>query len=126
MPNMFAELARKATTLSALMEGRNKISTKDIIEQYPDGVTVIGFDVVSTLDNNGDINTYPIIEFAEDTTKFFYGGKAMNDITTSWLAHFEGDIDACSNALKATGGVKVKFTNARTRTGRNFTRVEIV
>lgn len=126
MPNMFATLAKKATTLSPLMDGRDKMSTKDVIEQYPDGITVIGFDLITTTDNNGNANTYPIIVFEEDAKKFIYGGKALNDICTLWVGHFEGDIDACSAALAAAGGVKIKLASGTTKQGRSFTSVEVI
>lgn len=126
MANMFAQLAKKATVLSGIMTDREKMSTEDIINNYPDGITITEFDVVTTPDQNGNPSTYPILAFAEDNTKFIYGGKALMDMVTMWLANFEGDIETTSNALKAAGGVKIKMVPARTKQGRNFTRVDVI
>lgn len=126
MANMFAQLAKRATTLSILMEGKEKISTEDIIKKYPEGITINEFDVITTTDAHGVPQTYPVMCFKEDSTKFLYGGKALNDIATTWLANFEGDVEATSNALKAAGGVKIKMVADKTKQGRNFTRIEII
>lgn len=126
MANMFATLAKRATTLSAIMEGREKITTEDIIKNFPDGITITEFDIVTTPDANGNPSTYPVIAFAEDNTKFLYGGKALNDVVTTWLANFEGDVETTSNALKAAGGVKIQLTAGKTKQGRNFTRVDVI
>ena len=126
MANMFATLAKRATTLSTIMEGREKLNTDEVIKKYPEGITIIEFDIVTTPDQNGNPSTYPIIAFAEDNTKFIYGGKAIMDMVTMWLANFEGDVETTSNALKAAGGVKVKMTSAKTKQGRNFTRVDVI
>lgn len=123
MPNMFADLAKRATTLSVIMTDREKLSTEDVINLYPDGITVTEFDVVTTLDANGAPSTYPVLAFKEDDTKFIYGGKAIMDIVTLWLSHFEGDVETTSKALKSSGGVKMRLEAAKTKQGRNFTRV---
>lgn len=126
MANMFAELAKRATVLSPIMTDREKVSTEDIIKNYPDGITVIEFDLVTTPDKDGNNQTYPVIGFKEDETKFLYGGKALMDIVAVWLSHFEGDIESTSAALKAAGGIKIQLEPARTKTGRNFTRVNVI
>lgn len=126
MANMFASLAKRATTLSPLMEGREKLSTDAVIKQYPNGITITEFDVITTPDKNGNPSTYPVIAFAEDTQKFIYGGKALMDIVTMWLANFDGDVETTSKALKSAGGVKVKMTSDRTKQGNNFTRIDVI
>lgn len=123
---MFAALAKQATVLSAIMSDREKMSTEEIIAQYPNGITITEFDVVTTPDSNGNPNTYPVLAFAEDDSKFIYGGKALMDMVTVWLANMDGDIESTSKALKAAGGVKIKMTPAKTKTGRNFTRVDVI
>ena len=126
MANMFAALAKQATVLSSIMTDREKMSTEDIIAKYPEGITITEFDVVTTPDSNGNPSTYPILAFAEDSTKFIYGGKALMDMVTVWLANMDGDIESTSKALKAAGGVKIKMSPARTKQGRNFTRVDVI
>lgn len=126
MANMFAVLARKATIISTIMENRDKITTEDIIRDYPEGITINGFDLITTPNQEGVNSTYPVITFSEDDSKFLYGGKALMDIVSLWVANFDGDIETTSNALKAAGGVKIKMTNAKTKQGRNFTRIDVI
>ena len=126
MANLFTKLAKKATTLSYIMEGREKIKTSDVISLYPDGITITEFDMVTTPDNNGVASTYPVLAFMEDDSKFIYGGKAVKDMCTMWLANFDGDVEATSQALKAAGGVKIKMSSQRTKNGNNFTRVDVI
>lgn len=121
MANVFTTIAHKATSLSELMEGRDKIGVDDVMAQYPDGVTIIGFDIITT-----NLNNYPIIVFAEDKTKYMNGGAILGNICEEWAKAYEGDIDAASKALNAVGGVHVKFSKSRTKSGNNITLVDII
>lgn len=126
MSNMFANLARKATTLSPIIEGKTKIPVSDIISNYPDGITLTNFDIISGTDQNGEATNYPVFTFAEDETKFGFGGTVLKNIVNAWLAAFDGDIDSCSKALAANGGVKLKFAQGRTKSGRNVTTIDVI
>lgn len=118
--NMFADLARKATTLSPIMEGRDKISVAEIIESYPEGVTINSFDMIATR-RNGEMSTYPVFTFTEDDSKFGFGGTVLKSIVEVWLDAFDDDQSACNAALKAQGGCKCKFARGLTKEGRNCT-----
>lgn len=126
MSNMFANLARKATTLSPIIEGKTKIPVSDIISNYPDGITLTNFDIISGTDQNGEATNYPVFTFAEDETKFGFGGTVLKNIVKAWLAAFDGDIESCSKALAANGGVKLKFAQGRTKSGRNVTTIDVI
>lgn len=126
MANMFAELARQATTLSPIIEGKTKISVGDIIANYPDGITVTDFDMVTSTDKDGNPDTYPVFVFAEDTSRFGFGGSVFKTICENWINHFDGDIETCSKALQAGGGVKMIFAQARTKAGRSVTTIKVV
>lgn len=126
MSAMFANLARKATSLSPIIEGKTKISVSEIIAQYPEGITLMSFDMVNGTDQNGNPSTYPVFVFAEDDTRFGFGGTVLKNITSAWLEAFEGDVDSCAKALAANGGVKLKFAQGKTRNGRNITTIEVV
>lgn len=126
MANMFANLAMKATSLSPIIEGKTKISVADIVSQYPDGVTVTEFDIVAGTDQNGESITYPVFTFAEDTSRFGFGGKVMRSIVDAWISAFEGDVEATSKALAANGGVKLRFSLGKTKNGRPITLIEPV
>lgn len=121
MTNMFTNLAREATTLSPLMENREKTTVDDIIRDYPEGITITEFDIIST-----SLDTFPVFTFAEDDEKFCFGGTILHNIFDKFIEKFEGDIKAASNALKAAGGVKMGFSKSRTKNGNNITIPKII
>ena len=121
MGNMFATIANKATTLSNLMVNREKISTDDIVGNYPDGITINAFDIV-----NISVDSFPVFTFKEDDSKFAFGGAILSNIVDSWVEQFDGDILAASNALNDAGGVRIKFVKSRTKSGNNITLVKVI
>ena len=126
MANMFATMAQKATANSVIREGRERISTEEIIAQYPNGITITGFDML-TKRNGAELQTFPTFSFAEDDSKYYNGGSSLLKIANEWLLHFEGDIEACNAALKAAGVCKIKIcTPIRTGNGNNFVPVEVI
>ena len=112
----FRNIAIESTTLSPIMDGRTRLSMDDVISSYPNGVTVDGFDIIH----------YSVVTFAEDSDKFFFGGKVLTNIVNGWIAVFEGDIEKASSALKDSGGVKMQFAHGRTKNGNNLTTVKII
>lgn len=118
----FRNIAIESTTLSTIMDGRTRLSMDDVISSYPNGVTVDGFDIIHD-SKNGD---YSVVTFAEDSNKFFFGGKVLTNIVHGWISVFEGDIEKASIALKDSGGVKMQFSHGRTKNGNNLTTVKII
>ena len=118
----FRDLARKATTLSELMENREKIQTGEVIKNFPDGITLNAVDVIKTSDAE-----YPVFTFVEDSTKFYYGGIVLSKIVDEWLQEYNGDLGMLNHDLAESGGVKVKLTETKTRDGKNnITEVEVI
>lgn len=118
----FRDLARKATTLSELMENREKIQTGEVIKSFPDGITLNAVDVIKTSDTE-----YPVFTFLEDSSKFYCGGIVLSKIVDTWLDEYNGDLGLLNHDLVETGGVKVKLTETKTRDGKNnITQVEVV
>lgn len=121
MANQFVKVAHRATTLSQLMEGRDAIKTEDLIRDFPEGITIIGFDIV-----NAGLSTYPVVIFEEDTTKYYNGGTILANICEGWAALYDGDIESASKSLAASGGVKMRLEQSRTKTGNNITVPHII
>lgn len=118
----FKQAAIGATTLSALMDGRNKISTDDIIRKFPDGFTIDGFDIVT----QNDGTQYPVFTIAEDGSIFYCGGIVLLKVAKQWATDYHDDICTASNALSEFGGVKVKLTESKTKNNNSITNVTIV
>lgn len=120
--NKFLQAAQDALSGSKVMQGRTKISTEDIIKKYPDGVTVTEFDMIVKSDGA----CYPVMAFKEDPDKYFNGGSLANKIAQDWIKMYDGDISTASDELKASGGVKFKLSNKKTRTGKTITAFDPV
>lgn len=121
----FKELAIEATSLSELMNGRTKVDTADVIAKYPDGITITAVDMVE-YEKDGNPVEYPLFLFAENENAFYAGGVVLKKIAKAWASKFGEDYAALSAELAASGGVKVKLSTGRAKTGNTITNVEII
>lgn len=121
MSNKFAAAAKKATTLSPIMEGKERLTVDDVISLYPEYVTINGFDIISS-----GLESYPVLTFAEDSSKFVFGGAIMNNICHDWAQLYDGDVEEASEQLNKVGGVKIKFEKGRTKSGNNLTKAIVI
>ena len=118
----FRAMAKKETELSELMNGREKISTEDVIANTPNGVTIVAVDMVHSSD--GD---YGVFHLKEYPSNFYCGGLILTKIAKSWISEFDGDVAKCSEELAKSGGVKVKLETKRTKSSnREVTTVEVI
>ena len=99
----FRKTALESTLLSKLQNDREKISTHDLIQRFPEGVTVNAFDF-ATID----------------------GGTVLSKMCVAWASGFAGDPEAASTALAKAGGVKLKFAEEKTKNGNNVTTITVV
>lgn len=120
----FRKSALKTILISDLMAGREKISTADLIRNFPNGVTINAVDMIY----GGENGDYPVVTFAEDETKFYAsGGVVWKKIVTNWLEGFNGNAEQCSQALASSGGVRVKFSERKSsKSGFTYTLPEII
>lgn len=116
----FRKAALDNVSGSFIYKDREKIDKDLLIATYPDGVTVTGADLVS-----GENGIYAVAIFAENPKQYFNGGKALTDIVKEWSVGYE-DCEAMSTDLQASGGVKIKLTKTKTKSGHDFTAVTIV
>ena len=117
----FTEMAKKETSVSRILENREKVSVEDIMHDYPTGVTIIDFDLVSLEDT-----TFPVFAIAENPTVAFFGGTILNKIVAKWLSAYDGDLEECAADLRASGGVKVRLSKGKTKAGQRVTLVDII
>ena len=117
----FRKAAIDSTMLSTLQSDREKISTSDLIKQFPDGITVNAFDF-ATIDHK----SFAVVTFKEDDTKYYNGGTVLTKMCVAWADAFEGDPESASIALDKAGGVKLKFAEAKTKSGNNVTTITVV
>lgn len=126
----FKKIAQENTLLSAIMAGKEKLETEDILDQE---LTIVGFDFAPKFDqqgnlvadDNGVVDTFGVVVFAENPDKYYCVGAVFTKVCHAWAAGFKSPQEA-SAALAAEGGVKVKFSASKTKKGNNLTAVEIL
>lgn len=119
----FRNLAKRATTLSEVMTDREKVTTDQLIEKYPNCVTIVAFDYIQSKKSKG---MYPVFNIAEDPTVFCNGGTVLDRIFKDFIAACDGDISAASNELRRQGGLAVKLSKGSTKSGDDLTVVEVL
>lgn len=119
--NKLRELAKELTSLSPIMEGREKVSTEEIIKGDTRGeITINKIDMVKSGDKG-----YPVILYAEDDSKFYCGGMVLKKICEGWIDYC-GSVDKVNDML-AKDPVKVRLEEGRTKDGKNnITKVTIM
>lgn len=119
----FRGMAKRQTTLSEVMNDREKITTQEVIERYPDGITIVAFDYIQSKKSKGK---YPVFNFSEDMTLFCNGGTVLDRIFTDFVNAMDGDVAAASNELRRQGGLQVKLSNGKTKAGDDLVMVEVI
>lgn len=127
----FKKVAQENTLLSAIMVGREKLETEDILGKE---LTIIGFDFAPKFDQHGmpvadpstgEVDTFGVVVFAEYPDKYYCVGAVFTKVCHAWAAGFDSPQEA-SEALAAEGGVRVRFTASKTKKGNNLTAVDIL
>lgn len=124
----FKKIALDATTMSELMNGRDKMDTEELIKKYPEGVTIDFIDNVNMQQEDGEENVW-IFVTEEQPDKFTFAGFVLAKIFNNILSEFEGDydemIETYNSALKKDK-LRVKLERAKTKTKREITKVTVL
>lgn len=124
----FKKIALDATTMSELMNGRDKMDTEELIKNYPNGVTIDFIDNVNMQQEDGDENVW-IFVTEEQPNKFTFAGFVLAKIFNNILDIFEGDyaemIESYNSALKEDK-LRVKLERAKTKSKREITKVTVL
>ena len=127
----FKQVAQENTLLSAIMVGKEKLETEQVINKE---LTIIAFDFAPKFDqagnriidtNTGEVDEFGVVVFAEMPDHYYCVGAVFTKVCKAWASAFESAAEA-SEALAAEGGVRVKFTLSKTKKGNNLTAVEIL
>lgn len=116
----FKKVAKESFTQSRITKDRDKVTMEDLLCDYPDGITITDFDMI-----HGEDGTYPAIAFKENTKAFFFGGTVLTRICNAWLEEYSGDVDACAEDLRNSGGVFVHIFVDKNQKGKKFYNVAI-
>lgn len=127
----FKQVAQENTLLSAIMVGKEKLETDQVINKE---LTIIAFDFAPKFDQSGnriideatgEVDEFGVVVFAEFPGHYYCVGAVFTKVCKAWASAFESAAEA-SEALAAEGGVRVKFTPSKTKKGNNLTAVEIL
>jgi hypothetical protein len=118
----FKKIAQDELSLSPLMAGRDQLKTEDLIGQT---VTVTAFDF-ATITDKGVEKTFPVLLLKEYPDSYYNGGTLLSKLCRCWAEAYDGDIEKASNDLAAEGGVQLRFTATKTKSGNNLTAVDVV
>lgn len=118
----FKAIAENELTLSHLMNGRQQLKTEDVIGR---SLTINAFDMVcATI--KGEEKNFCVVTFSELPDNYYNGGALLYKMCSAWAAACGGDIEVASEALRKSGGVQVKFSETKTKSGNNLTSIEII
>lgn len=124
----FKKIALDSTTMSELMNRRDKMDTEELIKKYPNGVTIDFIDNVNMQQEDGEENVW-IFVTEEQPDKFTFAGFVLAKIFNNILSEFEGDyaemIETYNSALKEDK-LRVKLERAKTRSKREITKVTVL
>ncbi len=118
----FKKMAQDELSLSPLMAGKTQIKTDDLIGET---VTVVAFDF-ATITDKGEEKTFPVLLFKEYPDRYYNGGALLSKLCRCWAEAYDGDIEAASEDLAADGGVQLRFSSTKTKSGNNLTAVDVV
>ena len=113
------ELLQAAAKRSTVIEGNEKIQTKDIIAKYPDGFVVDDFDMVTT-----SLSGKSYVCHIAGTKHYFYAGKILNTYLDSVVASLGGSLEDAQKMMRSDP-VRMRFTDAYSTKGQRYTLVDI-
>lgn len=129
----FRKSAQSATQLCELMAGREKLTTEEVIDAGE--LTITAFDFAPKFDQNGqpvcdpytgEHDTFGVVVFKEHPDRYYSVGTVFTKVCKAWAAQFGGSAEAASVELGKSGGVRVRFSDGKTKRGNNLVNVEIL
>lgn len=115
-------IAKKATTIAEIFGDKEKISTEDIIRDFPNGIHIDKIEYVS-IDSDKNFWAYT---FKEAPYKFAFAGHILGKIFECILEECEGDYAKTYEEFEKSGGLYVVLKNGKTKSGMNVTLVDVL
>lgn len=129
--NKFKQRAQEATILSPIMMGREKMRTEDVVGRE---LTIVGFNFAPKFDEKGNAivdsetgqaDEFGVIIFSEEPKGYYCVGTVFTKVCKVWAADYP-TVQEANDALSASGGVKVRFSEGKTKKGNNLVNVDII
>ena len=122
--NEIEQLFVEQNEMSELMVDREKIETKDIIEEFPDGITITRFNKVLIEKEDEDADELYVLLFAEKYDVFAFSGFVLKKFFDKLVERY-GNEDAANDALNDVGGIKVVLESSTTKKKQPITTVKL-
>lgn len=119
----FAAIAKEATTLCEIMQGKTKVDTDELLGEE---ITITAFDFIDMKDKSGEEKTFAVICYKEDPGAFFFAGTVLTKICKAWAKEFDDSAEDASAAIAEDGGAVIKMSKGKTKNGRQITNVEVL
>lgn len=118
------DIAKKATTLAEIMNGRDKIDTEEIIDTYEDGITIDNIELCLMVVDGEQVNVW-IYTFEEDKKHFAFAGYVLAKIFNQIVEECDGDLEkAYAEVKKQT--LSVRLSTGKTKSKQPITLVEVL
>lgn len=117
--NSLKEIAEKTTAGNPIFDNRVKMTTDEVIENYPSGISITECALIK-----GDKGEYAVIGFAENPNVFVTCGTILTNIVREWVATV-GTIDEV-NGMLIEQPVRVKLHKILNKKKQPLTVVDIL
>lgn len=119
---MLRETAIKETSISPLIENRQKIDV-DAVQNTV--LTIDKIDLVKIKNKNtGEYEDVPVIVFKEIPDHFIFGGICLLNIVKAWVEQC-GTVETVNETLQAET-VQIKIEKSKTKSGNNVNKVTVL
>ena len=117
------QLFNETFVMSELMANKDKIETEDIINDYPEGITITDFEKVE-MDNGEKQDEFYVFLFKENKEVFAFGGFMINKFFDSMCEEYGGE-EKANEILKEYGGIKIVFESSKTKKNQPITTITL-
>lgn len=121
MAKSLRSIAQNELSVSALVSGKTKLENPDIVGET---LTLIAFDMATATDESGEEKIYPVFLVKEYPDSYLPGGTLLNKMAQAWIAEYDGDVSAASDALAEEGGVQIVVNSPKK--GKRYYSVDIL
>lgn len=112
------DIAMNVTTLSNVMENKDKMTTDDLIKNFDGVITINDFDLIEGKD------TYFVYTFEESDAYFANAGYVLNQIFSKIVEEF-GTVEVARVEISKTP-LKVQLSRGKTQNGNTITLVKVL
>ena len=117
--NTLKEIAEKTTAGNPIFDNREKMTTDEVIEKYPSGISITECALIAS-----DKGEYAVIAFAEQPDVFVSCGTILTNIVHDWVAAI-GSIEEV-NGMLIEQPVRVKLHKILNKKKQPLTVVDIL